>query len=468
MSDKNPKGTKATAATPDPSEPSKPATMSIAPAMDLSFDAVTVPPPPPTSSGALSIPRAPRVPTDGKPAAAVKKKRGEDDIFSIFDVESNIASDDIPVSVQPGDLKPVPSPEKPKSKLGASSEEREVTRSRQIPIDQDLFNLSVGLFSNSQQAPLVAPDMSALVSPGLSDNAPAKDASKSIFDDFVLPAAPTAPAAAPEKVERVALTSVAPPPIEKTTTPRSHRSILFAGIAAAVLIAGGVFFFMQRSETTEPTAAAQLPTTSTENALDTRPGQTAPANEAPTRTAVADKPKDEPVADVKTATAPATTTGAPNVALDKPAAGGTSDKPVGQGKPAEPEATAKPEEPAAPTSTAKTQSLAEAMAAAAPGGTPPPPPPPAGGNEFNKNAATAALNGAAGAASGCKAPGDPSGVARVSITFAPSGRATRAVVSGPPFAGTTTGSCVAAAFRSVSVPAFSGDAVTVTKSVSIR
>jgi hypothetical protein len=56
----------------------------------------------------------------------------------------------------------------------------------------------------------------------------------------------------------------------------------------------------------------------------------------------------------------------------------------------------------------------------------------------------------------------------VSVTFASSGRATRAIVSGPPYAGTATGSCVAAAFRSLSIPAFEGDPVTVAKSVPVQ
>jgi hypothetical protein len=56
----------------------------------------------------------------------------------------------------------------------------------------------------------------------------------------------------------------------------------------------------------------------------------------------------------------------------------------------------------------------------------------------------------------------------VTVTFAPSGRVTSAVVSGPPFAGTATGGCIASTMRSASVPAFSGDKVTVSKTVVIN
>ena len=87
--------------------------------------------------------------------------------------------------------------------------------------------------------------------------------------------------------------------------------------------------------------------------------------------------------------------------------------------------------------------------------------------EFSRSAARGALSSAAGAASGCKRPGGPTGRGRVSVTFAPSGRATTATV-GPPFAGTKVGSCAAAAFRRASVPPFSGGPVTVSKSFTIR
>ncbi len=87
--------------------------------------------------------------------------------------------------------------------------------------------------------------------------------------------------------------------------------------------------------------------------------------------------------------------------------------------------------------------------------------------KFNPDAARSALGGAAGAASGCKKKGGPTGRGRVTVTFAPSGRATQATV-GPPFAGTSVGSCAAAAFRSARVPPFTGSPVTVSKSFFIK
>ncbi len=87
---------------------------------------------------------------------------------------------------------------------------------------------------------------------------------------------------------------------------------------------------------------------------------------------------------------------------------------------------------------------------------------------FNKDAAVAALNTAVAQAAGCRQEGDPNGTARVVVTFAPSGRVTSANLSGPPFAGTRTGGCIASTMRRAKIPAFSGTHVTVAKSVVIR
>jgi len=87
---------------------------------------------------------------------------------------------------------------------------------------------------------------------------------------------------------------------------------------------------------------------------------------------------------------------------------------------------------------------------------------------FSKASAISALGGAAGSAGGCKKAGGPTGVGKVQVTFAPSGRVTSATVMGAPFAGTAVGGCVAGAFRRAKVPAFSGNPVTVSKSFAIN
>ncbi len=86
---------------------------------------------------------------------------------------------------------------------------------------------------------------------------------------------------------------------------------------------------------------------------------------------------------------------------------------------------------------------------------------------FNKGAAISALSAAASAATGCKRPDGPTGSGRAIVTFAPSGRATSANVTGGSFGGTSVGGCVASVFRRAHVPPFSGSSVTVAKSFNI-
>jgi len=79
-----------------------------------------------------------------------------------------------------------------------------------------------------------------------------------------------------------------------------------------------------------------------------------------------------------------------------------------------------------------------------------------------------AVDDAAERASACRLESDPSGVAVVTITFAPSGRVTTATLAGPPFLGTPTGSCIASTMRSARVSAFTGKHMTVRKTVTIH
>ena len=96
------------------------------------------------------------------------------------------------------------------------------------------------------------------------------------------------------------------------------------------------------------------------------------------------------------------------------------------------------------------------------------PPAAAPDTDFDRTAARNALATAATQASSCRKNGDPSGTANLTITFAPSGRVTSAQIQGPPFSGTATGGCIASTMRRASVPAFSGDYVTVSKTIVVQ
>ena len=97
-----------------------------------------------------------------------------------------------------------------------------------------------------------------------------------------------------------------------------------------------------------------------------------------------------------------------------------------------------------------------------------PPEPGGGGKEFDRGAAMSALSAASGAARGCKKDDGPTGTARVRVTFSPSGSVVSASVDGPPFAGTSVGACIAAAFRGAHIPPYDGPPQPVSKSVSIN
>ncbi len=87
--------------------------------------------------------------------------------------------------------------------------------------------------------------------------------------------------------------------------------------------------------------------------------------------------------------------------------------------------------------------------------------------KFDTDAAKKALNAAADAAKGCKMPSGPTGIGKVSVTFATSGNVENALLISGPFDGTTVGKCIIRMFRAAKVPPFSGSRMTVAKSVGI-
>jgi hypothetical protein len=90
--------------------------------------------------------------------------------------------------------------------------------------------------------------------------------------------------------------------------------------------------------------------------------------------------------------------------------------------------------------------------------------------QATRKAIARAMAGAATRAAICRADTSPPGIARVSVTFLPTGEVKTATVRGAPFAGTVEGQCIADKFRSLRVPSFSGegaDNVTVRKVVTL-
>ncbi|HRI63637.1 MAG TPA: zinc-ribbon domain-containing protein [Polyangium sp.] len=227
-----------------------------------------------------------------------------------------------------------------------------------------------------------------------------------------------------------------PPPAQKKTPVG-----LIVGIVVGVLALAGVGVVLATSGGDKEATGENAANSAAVVATSAAPTNTAANTAAPTQTVAANT--------APTNTAPAGDPGS----TTKSTSGGPAPAGTGTGKPtgtAAPTASTAPTTAPTPTATAET------------------PPPSGGGAEFNRAAASSALNAAAGAARGCKKPDGPTGTAKVKVTFAPSGNVTTSQVQGAPFAGTPVGGCIAAAFRSAKVPAFEGSPVSVSKSVTIN
>lgn len=215
--------------------------------------------------------------------------------------------------------------------------------------------------------------------------------------------------------------------------------------------------------------AGFLLTPAKEDAPPPQPAVSRPELAAPV--AVAANPTDRPAGDN-----PGTNNQAGEGATQDPAAGSPGVAAVAQPTPAavaaapvaQPPPAMAQANPAPAKTNPTTGTATPAEAKPAPVTSPPPQPRVTSTDPFNKGAASAALSQAATHASSCRQPGDPSGTAQVEVTFSPSGRATRAIIGGPPFRGTATGSCIAQAMRAAQVPPFAGDLVTVQKRVVIQ
>lgn len=235
-------------------------------------------------------------------------------------------------------------------------------------------------------------------------------------------------------------------PIEVQAAPAAKKKNIGLWVALAVLVGGGAAAFAMGLPQKLMGGQAQPP------AVPSAEPPKAATEPAPTSTPTVAEP------------APAETASAATTAA--PPATGTTAQPTEAGKPAEADKAAqaaKPAEAAQP----KEQGDAKAAAKPAPKDEAAPA---AGGSDlppFDKAAAAAALGAAAANASSCRQPGGVVGGGRVTVTFAPSGRATNTQVTGE-LAGTTVGGCVARLFRQVKVPPFSGDPITVGKSFTVE
>jgi predicted Zn finger-like uncharacterized protein len=252
--------------------------------------------------------------------------------------------------------------------------------------------------------------------------------------------APPPPKPAPKPVEpeiqaaKAPVQATAVVPSTPTAEKKNKKGLLIGAAVAAIAVIAGIAVAVtgggDKDKASAEASASAAPSVAV--AVEPKPEPPKPAEPPPAET----KPA-EPVASASAAptTAPvAVATGPSTPTTTKTATGDTK-------KATDTKKDAKKDEPSTPT--------------------------PAAAGAFSKDAAIQALNVAASQASSCKKPDGPTGTGKVQVTFAPSGRATTAVIVGGSFGGTPVGGCVSNVFKRARVPAFSGDPVTVSKSFSI-
>jgi hypothetical protein len=238
----------------------------------------------------------------------------------------------------------------------------------------------------------------------------------------------------PDKVTQTMRPTVSPSADAKVGVgaPRS-KSRFFAWLAAALVAAGLGLTYLELRGSNGPSAAVEA------RAADPLPEQ-AKRLEPPASPATPDVPE--------LPTAPPELPAVP----PEPELSTEPDLPVG------PEVPPDSETKVASSSRASERSIARAPASRAPAPELP---------EFDADVAAAAITAAFQRAQGCRRPADPTGLATVTVTYAPSGKVTLALVDGT-FAGTPVGSCIAAALRSAVIPPYRGKLVTVKRSSAIK
>ncbi|MGC4070879.1 MAG: zinc-ribbon domain-containing protein [Polyangiaceae bacterium] len=256
--------------------------------------------------------------------------------------------------------------------------------------------------------------------------------------------APPPPKPAPKPVEpeiqapkeTVQATAVAPTPA--AAPQKSKKGLLIGAAVAAVAVIAGIAVAV--------TGGGDKDKANAEASASAAPSVAAPSVVAEQAKPEPTKPAEPPPAETKPAEPVASASAAPSTPAPVAVAAGQGTPSASKGNAT---TTTKKEETKKETKKEETTSSAPAAGA------------------FSKDAAIQALNVAASQASSCKKPDGPTGTGKVQVTFAPSGRATTAVIVGGSFGGTPVGGCVSNVFKRARVPAFSGNPVTVSKSFSI-
>ncbi|HWA76801.1 MAG TPA: hypothetical protein VG937_30920 [Polyangiaceae bacterium] len=87
---------------------------------------------------------------------------------------------------------------------------------------------------------------------------------------------------------------------------------------------------------------------------------------------------------------------------------------------------------------------------------------------YNEKALEGALHWGVTQAEACHRGGRPTGTARATMTFSPSGKITQFVLEGEPIASAAVGKCITSYLRAVMIPPFSGPEFTITREITLR
>jgi hypothetical protein len=262
--------------------------------------------------------------------------------------------------------------------------------------------------------------------------------------------------------------SVRPGPVSKRKSARRNRSLSpiakatqhtdpspqfrkgsIVVLAILAMLAGG-FLIISKQKQKNKTSSLPGPTNSlmTVELLSDKPATKETSTEKkdptppPTSTETPETPKPLETTSKVTKSGPVIKTTTTTEPKTIPTSEPTKKDPT----PPQPTSTATKKEPDKPTPTSKPDSK-----------------PPEATEPFNLAQAKAGMASAAAAGSSCHKPDDPSGQAPVAVTFDPSGKVTLALLLGPPFVGTDTGTCFIRKFYGVRIPAFVGGPTTVKK-----
>lgn len=293
---------------------------------------------------------------------------------------------------------------------------------RATRIDGEILNLDGGLFTTlpRHEIPLSSYRLDAKVIEPAVDDYATTQVMRRVKLDSLAPMALTAP-----EIERVSDLPAAPR--------RAAPWTFLAGVAAGVAMILGAGLVSRAKPAGAPeSATAALAATPIEAAV-------AEVREAPIATPVEATPPEPAREPVVAKAAPAPQQGAPV-------------------KAAAPRAPVVAAHTAEPVATADLPNVLPEL----------PPPPRAPEVQISRSAVAVAIADAGLRAGACKDGEIASMSMPVSVTFMPSGRASRATVNGGPFAGTPAGSCVAQALRAASVPPFDGEPVTVSTTLRLR